>query len=221
MSDGWLYAAQLAFSIGSKITDYNDQVTAGHIDFANKQRQAALNNNLAYNAYVNLNEQQLLDNTKYKLDEFELKKQIRRVVATQLARDGSVLKSGGSANSVLMNIHRQGLQALHRKEFNFHTKLRNLKIQRDNIALETQSKNNALFNSLKGFPSATGLALSIGGSALQTGINYKKGRQQGSYLTTTTKDQPIAAPLGPQEDDWNYEFGNWARQGTPSSYLSK
>jgi hypothetical protein len=221
MSDGWLYAAQLAFSIGSKITDYNDQVTAGHIDFANKQRQAALNNNLAYNAYVNLNEQQLLDNTKYKLDEFELKKQIRRVVATQLARDGSVLKSGGSANSVLMNIHRQGLQALHRKEFNFHTKLRNLKIQRDNIALETQSKNNALFNSLKGFPSATGLALSIGGSALQTGINYKKGRQQGSYLTTTTKDQPIAAPLGPQPNDWNYEFGNWAREGTPSSYLSK
>ena len=213
MSDGWLYAAQLAFSIGSKITDYNDQVTAGHIDFANKQRQAALNNNLAYNAYVNLNEQQLLDNTKYKLDEFELKKQIRRVVATQLARDGSVLKSGGSANSVLMNIHRQGLQALHRKEFNFHTKLRNLKIQRDNIALETQSKNNALFNTLKGFPSATGLALSIGGSALQTGINYKKGRQQGSYLTTTTKDQPIAAPLGPQPNDWNYEFGNEARMG--------
>ena len=213
MSDGWLYAAQLAFSIGSKITDYNDQVTAGHIDFANKQRQAALNNNLAYNAYVNLNEQQLLDNTKYKLDEFELKKQIRRVVATQLARDGSVLKSGGSANSVLMNIHRQGLQALHRKEFNFHTKLRNLKIQRDNIALETQSKNNALFNSLKGFPSATGLALSIGGSALQTGINYKKGRQQGSYLTTTTKDQPITAPLGPQPNDWNYEFGNEARMG--------
>ena len=210
-ADGWLYAAQLAFSIGSKITDYNDQVTAGHIDFANKQRQAALNNNLAYNAYVNLNEQQLLDNTKYKLDEFELKKQIRRVVATQLARDGSVLKSGGSANSVLMNIHRQGLQALHRKEFNFHTKLRNLKIQRDNIALETQSKNNALFNTLKGFPSATGLALSIGGSALQTGINYKEGRQQGSYNTTTTKDQPIAAPLGPQPKDWNYKYGNEAR----------
>ena len=37
MSDGWLYAAQLAFSIGSRITDHNDQVTAGHIDFANKQ----------------------------------------------------------------------------------------------------------------------------------------------------------------------------------------
>ena len=213
MSDGWLYAAQLAFSIGSRITDHNDQVTAGHIDYANKQRQAALNNNLAYNAYLNLNEQQLLDNKKYHLDEFELKKHIRRVVATQLARDGSVQKSGGSANSVLMNIHRQGLQALHRKEFNFHTKLRNLKIQRDNIALETQSKNNALFNTLKGFPSATGLALSIGGSALQTGINYKEGRQQGSYNKTTTKDQPIAAPLGPQEGDWNYEFGNNARMG--------
>ena len=187
MSDGWLYAAKLAFSVGSKISDYNDQVTAGYIDFANKQQQAALNNNLAYNAYVNLNEQQLLDNTKYKLDEFELKKQIRRVVATQLARDGSVLKSGGSANSVLMNIWRQGLQALHRKEFNFHTKLRNLEIQRDNIALETQSKNTDLFNRLKGVPSTTGLALSIGSSGLQTVVDYQKGKRQESYLQTISK----------------------------------
>jgi len=190
MSDGWLYAAQLAFSIGSRITDHNDQVTAGHIDFANKQRQAALNNNLAYNAYLNLNEQQLLDNKKYHLDEFELKKHIRRVVATQLARDGSVQKSGGSANSVLMNIHRQGLLALHRKEFNFHTKLRNLQQQRKNVALETVSKNNALYNTLKGFPSATGLALSIGGSALQTGIDYNEGRQQEDYPQSYTPKIP-------------------------------
>ena len=186
MSDGWLYAAKLAFAVGSKISDYNDEVTAGHIDYADKQRQAALNNNLAYNAYVNLNEQQLLDNTKYKLDEFELKKQIRRVVATQLARDGSVQKSGGSANSVLMNIHRQGLLALHRKEFNFHTKLRNLQQQRKNVALETVSKNNALYNTLKGFPSATGLDLSIGGSALLTGIDYNEGRQQEDYRKSYT-----------------------------------
>ena len=190
MSDGWLYAAQLAFSIGSRITDHNDQVTAGHIDFANKQRQAALNNNLAYNAYLNLNEQQLLDNKKYHLDEFELKKHIRRVVATQLARDGSVQKSGGSANSVIMNIWRQGLQALHRKEFNFHTKLRNLQQQRKNVALETVSKNNALYNTLKGFPSATGLALSIGGSALQTGIDYNEGRQQEDYPQSYTPKIP-------------------------------
>jgi len=190
MVDGWLYAAQLAFTVGSKITAYNDAVTASHIDFANKQQQAALNNNLAYNAYLNLNEQQLLDNKKYHLDEFELKKHIRRVVATQLARDGSVQKSGGSANSVLMNIHRQGLLALHRKEFNFHTKLRNLQQQRKNVALETVSKNNALYNTLKGFPSATGLALSIGGSALQTGIDYNEGRQQEDYPQSYTPKIP-------------------------------
>ena len=186
-ADGWLYAAQLAFSVGSKITDYNDKVTAGHIDFANKQQQAALNNRLAYNAYLNLNEQQLLDNKKYHLDEFELKKQVRRVVATQLARDGSVQKSGGSANSVLTNIWRQGLQAIQRKELNFTTKLRNLEIQRDNIALETQSKNTDLFNRLKGVPSTTGLALSIGSSGLQTGVDYQKGKRQESYLQTISK----------------------------------
>jgi hypothetical protein len=187
MVDGWLYAAQLAFTVGSKITAYNDAVTASHIDFANKQRQAALNNRFAYNAYLNLNEQQLLENKKYHLDEFELKKQVRRVVATQLARDGSVQKSGGSANSVLTNIWRQGLQAIQRKELNFTTKLRNLEIQRDNIALETQSKNTDLFNRLKGVPSTTGLALSIGSSGLQTGVDYQKGKRQESYLQTISK----------------------------------
>jgi hypothetical protein len=206
MSDGWLYAAQAAFAIGSKITEYNDQVTAGHIDYANKQRQAALNNNLAYNAYLNLNEQQLLDNKKYHLDEFELKKHIRRVVATQLARDGSVQKSGGSANSVLMNIWRQGLQALHRKEFNFHTKLRNLQQQRKNVALETVSKNNALYNTLKGFPSATGLALSIGGSALQTGINYNEGRQQENYPSSySPKYSTPTTPVNKQTSEYSWE----------------
>ena len=93
-----------------------------------------------------------------------------------MALQGSVQKSGGSADSVLRNIEQQGLWSLHRKDMNYEIALRNLQIKRTNIALETESKNNALYNTLKGFPSSTGLALSIGGSALQTGIAYKEGR---------------------------------------------
>ena len=213
MSAGpWLYAAQAAFSIASEVNDYNDGIEAAYIDLANKRRQAALNNNLAYNALLNTNEQEQLFQKKHSLDKYQLHKNIRRAIASRMALQGSVQKSGGSADSVLRNIEQQGLWSLHRKDMNYEIAIRNLQIKRTNIALETESKNNALYNTLKGFPSATGLALSIGGSALQTGINYKKGRQQGSYNKTTTKDQTIAAPLGPQEGDWNYEYGNMARR---------
>ncbi len=221
--DGWLYAAQAAFAVGSKITEYNDTVTARHIDFANKTQQAHLNNGLAYNYYLNINEEKMLENKKFRLDEFELNKQIRAVVATQLVRDGSVLKSGGSANSTLMNIYRKGHQALHRKEFNFHTKLRNLKMQKKNMALETQSKNTALFNSLKGFPSLTGLALDIGGTAVQTGIKYGEGRQLKEYKQNYIPSPTITTkPKAPEPSYWDTQpYGNMARQGKSSTGFLK
>ena len=50
-------------------------------------------------------------------------------------------------------------------------------MQRKNIALQTASANNQLLGSLKGFPSQTGLGLSIGGTALQSGIRYKEGQK--------------------------------------------
>ena len=186
--DGWLYAAQAAFAVGSKITEYNDTVTARHIDFANKTQQAHLNNGLAYNYYLNINEEKMLENKKFRLDEFELNKQIRSVIATQLVRDGSVLKSGGSAESVLNNIERQGLQALHRKDFNYQTKLKSLQTQRNNIALQTASANNQVLGSLKGVPSLTGLGLSIAGTALQSGVSYTKGLKD-----PTSKDKTITS----------------------------
>jgi len=172
----WLFAAQAAFSIASEINDYNDGVEAAYIDFANKRRQAAFNNRLAYNALLNTNEQEQLFQKKHALDKFQLNKNIQRAIASRMALQGSAQKSGGSADSVLRNIEAQGLWSLHRKDLNYAISLRNLQIKRDNIALETEGKNNALYSQLRGAPSATGLALSIGGTALQSGVEYKKGR---------------------------------------------
>ena len=172
---GWLYAATAAFDIASKWNEYNDDHISAYYSRMQASRQAALNNNLAFNALLNINEEEALNYKKQAIDKFELQKDIQRALATQLARDGSANKSGGSVNNVLMNIERQGLNALYRKDFNFHTKLRNLQQQRQNIALETASKNNQVFAQIKGFPSSTGLGLSIGATALQTGLAYKEG----------------------------------------------
>ena len=173
----WLFAAQAAFNIASEFNDYNDGVEAAYIDLANKRRQAAFNNRLAYNALLNTNEQEQLFQKKHALDKFQLNKNIQRAIASRMALQGSAQKSGGSADSVLRNIEAQGLWSLHRKDMNYEISIRNLQIKRTNIALETESKNNALYNTLKGFPSSTGLALSIGSSGIQTGVDYQKGRQ--------------------------------------------
>ena len=177
--DTALAFASFALGAAKDINDYDESIIARQNEFAFTQRQAALNNQLAYNGYLNLNEQEQMEFKRNSLDQFELQRKIRRAVAYRLAIQGNAQKSGGSAESVLRNIERQGLYSLHRKDLNYELRLRNLQLQRNNIALEVQSKNNALFGQLQGFPSATGLALSIGGTALQQGISWKKGRTTG------------------------------------------
>jgi hypothetical protein len=171
--------ASFALSAAKDFNDYDESIIARQNEFAYTQRQAALNNQLAYNGYLNLNEQEQMEFKRNSLDQFELQRKIRRAVAYRLAIQGNAQKSGGSAESVLRNIERQGLYSLHRKDLNYELRLRNLQLQRNNIALEVQSKNNALYGQLQGFPSATGLALSIGGTALQKGMDWQKGRKTG------------------------------------------
>ena len=197
---GWLYAAEAAFGIASKWNEHNEASISAYNSQRQANRQAALNNNLAFNALLNINEEEALNYKKQAIDKFELQKDIQRALASQLARDGSANKSGGSVNSILMNIERQGLNALYRKDFNFHVKLRNLQQQRQNIALETASKNNQVFAQIQGFPSSTGLGLSIGATALQTGLRYKEG------LRTKSKSTPIISttPITPTTKQFTF-----------------
>ena len=161
------------------INDYNDANIAAQQSYIQYRTQTAINNNLLYNKYSNLNEQEQLDFQKHSLDKFELQKQVRRKAAELMAFQGSNLKSGGSADSILLNIQRQGYSALHRKDFNYEIRLRNLAMERNNAALATQSANNKAYNAIRGVPSATGLALSIAGNAGQIGSTWAKGRKFG------------------------------------------
>ena len=185
---GWLFAAEAATTVGSKITEYNDQSRAAYYSALQVNAQTALNNRLGYNALLAVNEEQQREQEKLALDKFELQKSMQRALATQLARDGSVNKSGGSAESVVNNIYRQGLNALSRKDFNYETKLKNLQMQRDNLALQTASANNKALSGLKALPNATGLGLSIAGTGLRAGQRYKA---QTQGLTGAWGSNPI------------------------------
>jgi|TARA_R110002020_G_scaffold475594_1_gene711160 hypothetical protein len=170
---GWLFAAEAAATIGSKILDHNETARDSYYSHLQVNAQTALNNRLGYNALLGVNEEEQREYEKLALDKFELQKSMQRALATQLARDGSANKSGGSAESVANNIIRQGLNALHRKDFNYDTKLKNLQMQRNNIALQTASANNQALSGLKAIPSVTGLGLSIAGTAVQTKQRYE------------------------------------------------
>ena len=187
--DTYFKLGQFAADAGAKALEYQETTILRQQQFHSAREQAAFNNQLLYNSYTNLNEQEQLEYKKHAINQFELQAKVRRAVATRLAIQGSANKSGGSAESIIMNIQRQGLYASHRKDLNYEIRIRNLQTQRDNEALATQSKNNALYNSLQGFPSATGLALSIGGSALQRGSEWQSGR-----ITGKTDKTPSPAP---------------------------
>lgn len=211
--DTALAFASFALGAAKDFNDYDESIVARQNEFAFTQRQAALNNQLAYNGYLNLNEQEQMEFKRNSLDQFELQRKIRRAVAYRLAIQGNAQKSGGSAESVLRNIERQGLYSLHRKDLNYELRLRNLQLQRNNIALEVQSKNNALYGQLQGFPSATGLALSIGGTALQKGIDWKEGRITGKPDKGTPKTISI-----PANRDGSY--GGYTGPMTPSGDIA-
>ena len=183
--DTYLKLGQFTAAAGTKLMEYQETTILRQQQFHAAQEQAAFNNQLLYNSYTNLNEQEQLEYKKHAVDQFELQVQVRRAVAARLALQGSANKSGGSAESIIMNIQRQGLYSSHRKDFNYEIRIRNLQTQRANEALATKSKNNALYNSLQGFPSATGLALSIGASAVQYGSEWNKGRTDADYKRQT------------------------------------
>ena len=81
-----LQAASLGISIFSGIQDHNDQTAQVYAQYDQASRQAAINNGLAYNSYLHLNEEQILKTKEYSLNTFDLQKAIRRAKATERVR---------------------------------------------------------------------------------------------------------------------------------------
>ena len=143
----------------------------------NANRQASINNNLNYNAHINLNDQQMLELKKFGLDKVELQKRLRRDRASSIAIGasfgGSFGQSGATRDMINLNIQRQGFNALARKDFNNKTKLRDFQMRHKNVDLTTISQNNAAFSNISSGGSASGTGLQIAGLALDAFGSYK------------------------------------------------
>ena len=146
-------------------------------EIENANRQAAINNNLNYNAHLNLNDQQMLEMKKFGLDKVELQKRLRRDRASSIAIaasfGGSFGQSGATRNMINLNIQRQGFNALARKDFNNKNKLNDFMMRHRNVNLTTISQNNAAFSGISSGGSVSGTGLQIAGLALDAFSGYK------------------------------------------------
>ena len=174
-----LYAAQ--FLVNARTAQHQFEVAEIEAQEQRRQAnlQATINNKLAYNAHLNLNEQQSLELKKLGFDKFELHKSIRsekaKVEAIAASFGGTFGQQGQSYDATLMNISRHGYNALARKDFNYKILKSDFLTRHKNIQLETESKNNQAFSGLSTGGSIAGTGLQIAGSAINTAVAYKTG----------------------------------------------
>ena len=187
----WLYAAQFALSAASAANEYQQAEQQAAEQRRQAGQQAAINNKLAYNAHLNLNQQQMLEMQKFGFEKRDLQKSIRAKRATNEAIrasfGGSLGQQGATLDATILNINRHGFEALARKDLNFKTLAADFNIRHRNVTLETESKNNQAFSGLSTGGSALGTGLSILGTGLQTKINYDKGTTRTVSTPTTGK----------------------------------
>mgnify|MGYP003659979224 CR=1 FL=1 len=159
-------------------------------EIENANKQAAINNNLNYNAHLNLNDQQMLEMKKFGFDKVELQKRLRRDRASSIAIGasfgGSFGQSGATRDMINLNIQRQGFNALARKDFNNKNKLRDFQMRHQNVDLTTISQNNAAFSNISSGGSVSGTGLQIAGLALDAFSGYKGTTKPGFDKTLGT-----------------------------------
>lgn len=179
MAFGLLYASK--FLLDTVSTGYSYKLAAEKTQrqYQDARRQIALNNQLNYNAHLNLNQQEVLELKKFGLDDFELKKKIRREQASDAVKKasfgGALGQTGGSFQAAQNNILRYGFNALARKDLNQKAVFEDFRIRHTNVDLQTTSQNNAAFSNLSAGPSGFASLLSIVGSGLQIATDAKKG----------------------------------------------
>ena len=155
----WLYAATFALSAAK---DYNEKEQAD-IRAAEQRKQAgqqaAINHRLAYNAHLNLNQQQILEMQKFGFEKRDLQKSIRAKRATNEAIrasfGGDLGQQGATLDATILNINRHGYEALARKDLNFKIQAADFNVRHRNITLETESKNNQAFSFEQVIPKGT------------------------------------------------------------------
>ena len=182
MSFKLLYASKFIYDVGTTAFNSSRINTQAQQSYALAASQAAINNNLNFNAHLALNEQQALTLKKYGLDRFELLKKRRReeaknaVQATQRGLVGGTPNDvGGAFAASYNNVTRYANLALARKDLNQDLINADFKRRHKNIDLTTINQNNIAFSKISQGSDVRASALSILGSGLQLGIDMESG----------------------------------------------
>ena len=185
-----LYTLQNMADVATKGHKLKVEQEEANIKLRNAYRQAAVNNNLAYNALLHINQEQALDLKKLAFDKNAIRmlsrKEQSRQRAVNASMGGAFGRTGNSTAAVMQNIERRASLALARKDLNRSIRMASFDQRRVNVNLTTQSKNNVAFSNLSIEPSKTGAVLSMLGSGIQNNIDRKVGTLGSSKKATQT-----------------------------------
>jgi len=190
----FLYASKFAYDIAT--TAYESHLINQRAvqSYATANAQAAINNQLNFNAHLALNEQQALNLKKYGIDRWELLKKKRReeaknaVLAVQRGMiNGLPNEVGGSFAASYNNVSRHASLAMARKDLNQLSLMNDFKRRHKNIDLTTINQNNIAFSKISQGADPIASTLAIAGSGLQIAIDKTTGTTAtGAKLSTAT-----------------------------------
>jgi hypothetical protein len=176
-----LYLASFVLDAGTTLYRSSIENEQQAMQRRNANRQVAQNNNLAYNAFLHINEEESLEMKKLGLDKLALKAHIRREIAKEQALGASfgraLGRAGNTAKAIELNILRHGMFALARKDLNREIRMSSFDQRRKNVSLSTISNNNQILSNvpIDSQNSFVGPILEIAGTGIQHYVGSKKG----------------------------------------------
>ena len=156
----------------------NTNLRLGHQRAARQRadaiRQISINNELDYNAKLNINRQEQLSLKKFGLGSRQLEIQGRRAVSQYAAERWWMAGDdrSGSFQAGKLNIQRHVALAQARKNLNQRIIEEDFFIRRNNQTLKTKSANNAALSGLTAGPDSTAALLDLTSSGLQIYTDY-------------------------------------------------
>ena len=190
-----LYTARFLAETFGADNQYKRDAFIADTKLHDAQKQAAINNQLAYNSFLHINQEQALDLKRLAFDKADIRRMSMEEVAKQKAINasigGGVGRVGQSADAVVSNIRRRAYLSLARKDLNRQIRMASFDQRRKNVTLSTTSKNNVAFSNLQISPSKTGAILKVLGSGIQNNIDAKigtlstSGKASQTTITTT------------------------------------
>jgi hypothetical protein len=196
-----LYLAEFAVSAGSSFYDYYKAEEQSYNSRIAAYQNIAAQQQLNYNAHLNLNEQEALELSKHNIDKVDIQKEVRRedakFAAIRASQGGGAGQHGNSMASAHNNIMRHGYAALVRKESNYSTMQRDFQIRHQNLELQLSNKTNSILSSITSGGSVVGTGLQIFSAGVDSKIRQREGTFNNRAPGTVTGGTPAVGSTSP------------------------